>query len=448
MPRGIFRINTLSIPDGTFGGGGGAPSGSRTAVTVTAFDNAQISTAQSKFGGASALFDGLNDRLNAAENNLLYWNTQPYTIEYWCRITALAGSQPFDDPTIAGNMDPASDADYWSFGPDNSGNLTFKYYNGASVTVKDATTMNLNQWYHCAAVIYNNTIRIFLDGTQKAFAAISGTPQFGTGYGGMNIGWGRSTSGRSYNGYLDEIRISNVPRYLAAFTPSTSAFVNDNTTQLLLHMNGANGSTTFTDDTTQLSAVTSVFVAAQVTSTTSNITIPSTAKVGDLALLFDMSTTVTDTSPSGWTSVTKATTTGIRQNISRKTLVAGDIGATITGMGGTNRKILMLFRPNGPVTTLTVSTPTSQATTLTPNNQTVTAGSAPSTAPVISFWCGASTGTPAITLAGTTLVSNIVSSGVQVAYRQWNQGETPANQTASMSDGGTNTFQSFFVRFA
>jgi hypothetical protein len=191
-----------------------------------------------------------------------------------------------------------------------------------------------------------------------------------------------------------------------------------------------------------------VFIAAQVTGTTSTITIPSTAKVGDLALLFDTSATTTNTIPSGWTSVSGVTTTGIRQNISRKTLVSGDIGATITGMGGTTRKILLLFRPNGPVTTLTVSTPTSQATTATPNNQTVTAGASPSTTPVISFWCGSSTGSPVVTLAGTTQVTSISTSGIRVAYRQWNSGQTPANQTASMDDSGTNAFQSFFVRFA
>jgi len=444
MPRGAFRINTLGLNIT----GGAPPSGSRTAVTVTAFDNAQISTAQSKFGGASALFDGLNDRLNAANNDLLYWNTQPYTIEYWCRITALAGSQPFDDPTIAGNMDPASDADYWSFGPDNSGNLTFKYFTNVNNTVKDTATMNLNQWYHCAAVIYNNTITIYLDGTQKAQASISGTPTFGTGYGGMNIGWGRSTSGRSYNGYLDEIRISNVPRYLAAFTPSTTAFVNDNTTNLLLHMDGANASTTFTDDTTQLSAVTDVYIAGQVTSTASTITIPSTAKAGDIALLFDTSTTTTNTIPSGWTSIDGATTTGIRTNISRKTLVSGDIGASITGMAGTTRKVLLLFRPNGPVTTLTVSTPLSQASSLAPNSQSVNAGAAPSTTPVISFWCAGSTGSPTLTSTGTTQVTSISTSGVRVGYRQWNSGQTPANQSGSTTDTGVNTFQSFFIRFA
>jgi hypothetical protein len=175
---------------------------------------------------------------------------------------------------------------------------------------------------------------------------------------------------------------------------------------------------------------------------------PNSAKAGDIAILFDTSTTVTDTTPSGWTSVTKATTTGIRQNISRKTLVSGDLGATITGMAGTTRKVLLVFTPNAPVTTLTVSTPTTQATTLTPNNQSVNAGASPSTTPVISFWCGSSTGSPTVTLAGTTQVTSISTSGVRVAFRQWNQGETPANQTASMSDTGTNAFQSFFIRFA
>jgi hypothetical protein len=437
MPLGAFRLNGISRYL--------APTGSRTAVTVTPTADAKIITAQSKFGGASALFDGSNDRLTAANNNLLYWNTQPYTVEYWCRITALT-SQTNDDPTIIGNMNPGGQQDYWSFGPDNSGNLTFKYYNGASITVKDTGTMSLDTWYHCAAVIYNNTITIYLDGVNKGSASISGTPQFDTGYGGLNIGWGNIT--QSYNGYLDEVRISDVPRYLAAFTPSTTAFVNDDTTQLLLHMDGANNSTTFTDDTTQLSAVTDVYIAGQVTSTSSSITIPSTAKAGDIALLFDTSTTVTDTTPSGWTSINGVTTTGIRTNISRKTLVSGDIGASVTGMAGTTRKVLLLFRPNGPVTTITVSTPLSQATTLAPNSQSVNAGAAPSTTPVISFWCAGSTGSPTLTSTGTTQVTSISTSGVRVAYRQWNSGQTPANQSGSTTDTGTNTFQSFFIRFA
>jgi hypothetical protein len=57
-----------------------------------------------------------------------------------------------------------------------------------------------------------------------------------------------STGGGSFNGYLDEVRISNIARYTAAFTPSTTPFQSDANTVLLLHMDGTNASTVFTDD--------------------------------------------------------------------------------------------------------------------------------------------------------------------------------------------------------
>jgi hypothetical protein len=243
MPLGAFRLNGLGKFTVT-----ASAEVIRAKKPVGAFGNTQVSTAQSKFGGASALFDGTGDRLIVANNDLLYWNTQPYTVEYWCRITAFATSQAFDDPTIIGNMNPDGNDDNWSFGPDNSGNLTFKYWNGANNTVKDTGTMSTGVWYHCAAVIASNTIKIYLDGVEKASAAISGTPQFSTAWGGLNIGWGRSSANMSYNGYLDEVRISNTARYTGNFTPSTTPFVNDTNTLLLLHMDGANTSTLFEDD--------------------------------------------------------------------------------------------------------------------------------------------------------------------------------------------------------
>jgi len=48
--------------------------------------------------------------------------------------------------------------------------------------------------------------------------------------------------------HIDEFRISQSVRYTADFTPPTAAFVNDADTAFLLHMDGADGSTTFNDD--------------------------------------------------------------------------------------------------------------------------------------------------------------------------------------------------------
>ena len=56
---------------------------SRFANTVTAVGNAQISTAQSKFGGSSLLFDGTGDRLTIPSSTDFAFGTGDFTVEAW-----------------------------------------------------------------------------------------------------------------------------------------------------------------------------------------------------------------------------------------------------------------------------------------------------------------------------------------------------------------------------
>jgi hypothetical protein len=93
-------------------------------------------------------------------------------------------------------------------------------------------------------------------------------------------------------------------------------------------------------------------------SNTSSITIPSTAQVGDLAVLYDFAVTTgtvapTSVTPSGWTKISVSdvsltTTPAMRGTIHWKFLVSGDPGSTITGMAGgtTNDKIITIHRPS------------------------------------------------------------------------------------------------------
>ena len=98
---------------------------------------------------------------------------------------------------------------------------------------------------------------------------------------------------------------------------------------------------------------------ASATSTTSTISIPASSNVGDFAVLFDSSRDVftpITVVPSGWSSISNVSESNIlslssiRSIVSYKSLVSGDPGSSITGMDaglfGTDRKIIMVFRPN------------------------------------------------------------------------------------------------------
>lgn len=408
-----------------------------------------ISTASNKFGGSSLRLPGNPDILKTTIPHTAIADNSNWTIEGWFNL---------DGTTYSGNKvminTPCGNVNIRGFGTAN--NTVIEYYivdkNGANAVNWNGNSNGTsgstlaNTWYHWAVVHYNDTFIIYGNGT-----AVSTRGGYTANY---NM-FGSSTVADSttfnqlaypYTGYLDEIRISDVARYQANFTPSTTAFTDDANTVALYKFDGTNNSQTFIDTSQPQPRVTNVYLNGQATSTSSTITIPNSAKVNDIAILYDTSTTVTDVTPSGWTSINKATTTGIRTNISYKRLTASDLGTTITGMAGTTRKILLLWTPNNLNRTITLSAVNSQATANAPFNQTV--GAFGQSAPLIAFWVGASTGSPSITASGSTSITNISTSGIRVHYTLYNQGSTPSTVDASMTDAGTNTFQSFYMRFS
>ena len=219
--------------------------GGRSPKGIRALGNAQVDTAQSKFGGASALFDGTGDYLTV--ENIQGDITEDFTFEFWVRFNDLPGTSTFR--MVAG--DGAGGQRY--FGLLNDGG-TYRweaaFYSNTYYVERFTATVTTGVWYHIALTKSGATVKVYQNGTSltsnTSFGTMLSTRTFyasGTNYIGS---W--NTSSYFLNGWLDEIRVSNNVRYTANFTPSTTAFVNDANTVLLVHADGTDASTVFRDD--------------------------------------------------------------------------------------------------------------------------------------------------------------------------------------------------------
>lgn len=98
-------------------------------------------------------------------------------------------------------------------------------------------------------------------------------------------------------------------------------------------------------------------------STTANITISSSAAIGDIAVLLDTgwnAGSVTSVVPSGWTTISNITASYVmtgRSILSYKVLTSGNPGSSITGMTATYNlgKEMLIFRPTSPISSVTVA---------------------------------------------------------------------------------------------
>lgn len=191
------------------------------ALTVTGVGNTQISTAQSKFGGASILFDGTGDYLSVNRAPFLTLGSSNFTIEFWVYAVSsgtigIYGSRTTQ--TFRGLMlyiinnkvviVATNNTTSWSI--DNSG-------------APPGSAISLNQWTHICLSRSGSTWRVFINGnidyTITSSISILETDtsvNIGSDYNGTN----------SLNGYLDDFRITvGIARYTAAFTPPDRQFL-------------------------------------------------------------------------------------------------------------------------------------------------------------------------------------------------------------------------------
>ena len=205
--------------------------------TITANGNAQVSTAQNKFGGASALFDGTGDYLSVATSTDFGFGTGDFTIEGWFYKTSATSQWIFDTRTTTPQV---------SVAVQSQGSGTIRLLVSGSFVVTSSNSHTNNAWNHLAISRASGVTRLFINGVVST-NTYSDTNNYGAT---KPLIIGAQYNGTTaFAGYIDEFRVTKgLARYTTTFTPSTTAFANDVDTVLLLHMDGANASTSFVDD--------------------------------------------------------------------------------------------------------------------------------------------------------------------------------------------------------
>jgi hypothetical protein len=182
------------------------------------FGNAQISTAQSKFGGSSMFFDGTGDYLRTPYSK--QWALGgDFTIEFWINYSAKGSAYPGIVCCANSNTGSAPTAGWAVVFFSNTSNLYFETQGGFGI--QSSTGISTNTWTHCAVVRSGSTVTMYINGTSVGSGTSSTT--FDSTSDPLLVGIDRGFA-QTITGYIDDLRITRYARYTSNFAAPTAAF--------------------------------------------------------------------------------------------------------------------------------------------------------------------------------------------------------------------------------
>lgn len=214
---------------------------SDTGHTVTANGNAQIDTAEKKFGAGAGLFDGTGDYLTVPTSTDFNLGTGDFCIDFWVYFNS---SSPFTYPSyypfIVGSRQDDNNRWHINFnGASGRGAQLDGIISGSTSSVYESTQPSQDAWHHYAMSRLSGTVRIYRDGVLTASGTVSGSLVADQT---LNIAYRGTDTAEAYlDGSIDEVRISkgnaridnvNDPLYCGGtpangFTPPAYAYTDE-----------------------------------------------------------------------------------------------------------------------------------------------------------------------------------------------------------------------------
>ena len=208
---GIENVSLLLHGNGT-NGSTTITDSSPSPKTVTPFGNAQISTAQSKFGGASIAFDGTGDYLSVPTQTL----NGDFTIEFWAYLNNT------NDTMLISGLTVNTQIRVNEGGAGFASVVSTSFPSVYVINNSPSSFVSLS-WNHVALARAGSNTRFFVNGLQVGATQAAFTQGFQV----ATIGAFRNAStfqGLAANGFVDDVRISSVARYTSNFSVPPAQF--------------------------------------------------------------------------------------------------------------------------------------------------------------------------------------------------------------------------------
>jgi len=233
---------------------------------------------QANFGNTSMYFTSSALLMITGSNDFMGGNSD-FTLECWVKATTLSGLQPRLIGDSAGTW-------FLRIG-DGGGVKCVSAYNGNWYAAGSEGEVSPNAWYHIAWTRSSGTNRFFLNGDLMS-TTITDASMVST-----NVYIGGTAASADLDGYMDEIRVSDIARWTDDFQGAlpTEPYETDTNTKLLIHSDTRDRSPYFIDSsevTSTRKSITAVGNAKHTSSMTPTFgEATSSIKFGSSAMYFD-----------------------------------------------------------------------------------------------------------------------------------------------------------------
>lgn len=215
-----------------------------------------LTTSKSKghsFSAVVSQVDRSDNYLEVPNHTGFSLTSGDFTIEAWIYMPASNS-----DSILCTTKHPTENKG-WTFKVSGGRKLVFQMFGTTNYTFTSTRKIRSSQWTHVAVTREANTVRLFVDG---ALSSLNTVASGAVSSQDLRIGLDHNQS-NAFVGYMDDLRITKgIARYTQYFTlPTSDEGFDDSDTHfasvtLLMKFDGANNSTTFTDESSYAHTVT------------------------------------------------------------------------------------------------------------------------------------------------------------------------------------------------